>query len=112
MKAECVMCEEPITNPICPACLQEGVRQWLLEQRQEELADEVDELTRNVFANSGETFCIKCDNSMALCAYCYTNEVFGLIKQHPRLVKNYLSYFNFDLDHLGWEEEARTYIDE
>jgi len=106
------MCQEAITNPICPACLQEGVQQWLLEQRQDELADEVAELTRGVFANTGTTFCIKCDSVMGLCAYCYTKEVFLLIKSRPRLVSQYLTYFNYDLEHLGWEREARNYLEE
>ena len=105
----CVMCEEAITNPICPACLQEGVQQWLMEQRQDELVHEVQELTRCTFANNGDTFCIKCDNLMSLCAYCYTKEVFGLIKHHPDLVESYLTYFNYDLEHLGWEQDARAY---
>jgi len=105
------MCEEPITNPVCPSCLQEGVQQWLLEQREEPLAEQVSELTRSVFANMGGTFCIKCDSCMSLCAYCYTKEVFDVIKQHPRLVEEYLVYFNFDLGHLGWQREAETYIE-
>jgi hypothetical protein len=107
---ECVMCDEPITNPICPACLQEGVQQWLLEQGQDALVLEVQELTRGTFANIGLTFCIKCDSVMSLCAYCYTKEVFSIVKEHPRLVENYLEYFNYDLEHLGWEQDARAYI--
>jgi|GEM_PF-2359985 len=109
---QCVMCDESITNPICPACLQEGVQQWLMEQRQYALAEEVRDLTRGVFANNGDTFCIKCDSLMGLCAYCYTKEVFNVVKRCPRLINQYLVYFNFDLGHLGWEKEARSYIDE
>jgi hypothetical protein len=107
-RAECVVCNEPITNP---GCLQEGVQQWLREQRQDELADEVSELTRNVFANHGSMFCIKCDSAMSLCTYCYSKEIFDLVKQRPRLVAQYLTYFNFDLDHLGWEQEARSIVE-
>jgi uncharacterized protein YozE (UPF0346 family) len=105
------MCQEVITNPLCPGCLQEGVQQWLVEQRQNQLTDEVSELTRSVFANSGSTFCIKCDSCMELCVYCYTKEVFHLIKRCPELIAQYLEYFNYDLEHLGWEQEARAYID-
>lgn len=107
---QCVVCEEPITNPICPACLKEGVSQWLLEQGQYGLLGEVDEMTRGVFANSGSTFCIKCDSLMGLCAYCYTKEVFDIVKRHPRLVADYLVYFNFDLGHMGWEREALDFV--
>ena len=103
---ECVMCSEAITNPICPACLQEGVQQWLMEQGQERLADEVNELTRNVFANNGDAFCIKCDSVMSLCAYCYTKEVFHLLSKRPRLMNEYLTYFNYDLEHEGYSKEV------
>ena len=112
VSAECVMCEEIITNPVCPGCIQEGVQQWLWEQRQDELANNVGELTRNVFANHGDTFCIKCDSAMSLCAYCYTGSVFGLICHNPRLVQQYLDYFNYDLLHLGWEREARSQLED
>ena len=112
METTCVMCEETITTPICPACIQVGVEEWLLEQREDELANEISELTRVVFANHGDTFCIKCDSVMALCAYCYTKEVFQLIKERPRLVKQYLEYCNYDLEHLGWEQDARQYVDD
>ena len=109
--SECVMCEEAITNPICPACLQEGVQQWLKEQQQDTLVDEVGELTRGIFANHGSTFCIKCGSCMGLCAYCYTKEVFDVIKCCPTLITQYLEYFNYDLGHMGWEQDASAYID-
>jgi len=108
----CVMCEEPITNPLCPGCIQEGMQQWLFEQGQDELAHRLRELTRNVFANNGNTHCIKCDSLMRLCTYCYSGQVFTLIKEQPKLVEQYLTYFNFDLDHQGWEQEARKYVTE
>jgi len=108
---ECVLCDEAITNPICPACIREGVRQWLLEERQDDLVPEVDEVTRTVFRNAGDTHCIKCKNLMSTCAYCYTEEIFHLIKRNPSLLEKYLTYFNFDLGHLGWELEARRVME-
>jgi hypothetical protein len=108
---ECILCEEAITNPICPACLQEGVQQWLFEQGEEKLVDEVNEVTRGVFANNGDTYCIKCDSSMALCAYCYTQSIFNIIKEHPKLLRQYVEYFNYDLGHMGWEQDAELYLD-
>ncbi len=107
---DCVVCEEPITNTVCPECMQACIQQWLAEQREERLAGEVSELTRRVFANNGTTFCIRCDSLMAICLYCYTKEVFDVIKRKPHLVKQYMEYFSFDLDHQGWEKEARTII--
>lgn len=107
----CVECEETITNPICPACLQVGVEQWLREEHREALVPELHELTRRVFWNDGETFCIKCNNLMSTCAYCYTKAVFDLIRHEPDLLQRYLVYFNYDLGHMGWEQEAVALID-
>jgi hypothetical protein len=108
----CILCEEPITNPLCPACIGSGVRQWLLERGQKTLADSVSEATLRVFANSGETFCIVCNNDMDVCTYCYTKEIFDLVKSHPNLLQEFVMFFNFDLEHLGWEREARDYLPE
>jgi hypothetical protein len=49
---------------------------------------------------------------MGLCTYCYTKEVFAIVKQRPRLVAEYLDFFNYDLEHLGWEQEALLYVEE
>ncbi|MBR9700606.1 hypothetical protein GOV11_01950 [Candidatus Woesearchaeota archaeon] len=103
----CVLCEEPITNPICPGCLREGVRQWLWEERREELVPAVEELTRGIFRNMGDIHCIKCNSLMSVCTYCYTEEVFRLIRHYPELVAQYLEFFNYDLGHQGWAKEAR-----
>jgi hypothetical protein len=124
MNSECVMCEEAITNPICPSCLQQGVQQWLMEQQRNDLVSEIEELTVGVFANNGDAFCIKCDNLMSLCAYCYTKEVFHVVKKHPKLLALYVDYFNYDLEletsevrkdrkipHVGWSKEAELLLD-
>jgi hypothetical protein len=105
------MCDDAITNPVCPACLHKGVRQWLLEQRELRLAAEVlDATVQDIVA--GSTNCIKCRSPMAVCAYCYTKDIFDVIKRRPALVDNYLIYFNFDLEHLGWEQTARDIAEE
>ena len=107
----CVMCEEAITTPVCPACLHKGVRQWLLEQSETRLADDVlDTTVRDIIG--GSTDCIKCHSPMGVCAYCYTKDVFDVIKRRPSLVNDYLVYFNFDLEHMGWEQSARLITDD
>jgi ferredoxin len=105
----CVVCEEPITNPICQECLREAVRQWLMEQGQSGLMEEVDRMT---MSDHDGTTCIGCGNRMRVCAYCYTKDVFHIIEKRPELVPAYLAYFNFDLEHMGWERDARAYVDD
>lgn len=103
----CVQCEEVITNPLCPVCLQKGVQQWLGDEHNDVLSREVSLMTDNAL---GETPCIRCGSPMGLCVYCYTKDVFDLVKRYPVLLRSYLSYFNFDLHHLGWEREAREIL--
>ena len=110
--ATCVMCEETITNPVCPACVHKGIRQWLLEQQELHLATDVLEVTlcdSNVHALDNME-CIKCHNSMAICTYCYSKNVFDVIKSKPLLIAEYMMFFNFDLEHMGWEQDARNLI--
>ncbi|MDD9953893.1 MAG: hypothetical protein OXR66_06170 [Candidatus Woesearchaeota archaeon] len=104
----CVVCEEVITNPVCPCCLHEGVGQWLSERGQTKIATQVEWVPHT----TGDTHCIKCDQGMGICSYCYMGEMFDVVKQQPALIKEFLTFFNFDLEHLGWEQEARAYLGE
>jgi hypothetical protein len=113
----CVMCEETITNPVCPDCLHSGVRQWLVEQQETRLAQTVLDITIADVKNlqhralvEDSTLCIKCNRSMNVCTYCYTKDVFDVIKSKPLLVAEYMMFFNFDLEHMGWEQDARNIV--
>jgi len=107
----CTDCNEEITNPLCPACVYAGVRQWLLERGETRLAQDTRAVASGMGA-SGDVACVHCGAPMRLCAYCVTKEFFHLVARKPGLVREYLALFNFDLEHLGWERDARAYIDE
>ena len=102
---KCVLCEEVITNPLCPCCLNEEAQQWLKEQGQDALANETHWISSGLVQN-GSTNCIKCKNPMAVCTYCTTQDMMHVVKHNKRLLEQYLVYFNFDLGHMGWEQEA------
>jgi hypothetical protein len=106
---KCVVCEEEITNPLCPQCLHEEMRQWLLEQGEERLAVLVEGRCEEPH---GEIACVRCKRPMAVCTYCCTQDVLPLVRANTKLLMQYLAYFNFDLGHLGWEQEARAYLDD
>ena len=105
----CVACEEEITNPLCPQCLHEEMRQWLLEQGEDRRAATVGSFP---VPGNGETTCIKCHAPMAICTYCCTRDALPLVRDDRKLLAQYLLYFNFDLGHLGWEQEAQAYLEE
>ncbi len=106
----CTQCEEVITNPVCPHCLSEEMEQWLHEQGAREVVEVVSVFTSGV-ARRGSVSCILCNRPMHLCTYCYTEEVLCFIKHDERLLSQYLTYFNYDLHHFGWEQEARAYLE-
>ncbi len=110
--ATCVMCEETITNPVCPDCIHQGIRQWLLEQQELHLATEVQYVTMcdNSVHTADNVNCIKCHKNMAICTYCYSKNVFDVIKFKPYLIAEYMMFFSFDLEHMGWERDARNLI--
>lgn len=102
---KCVLCEEVITNPLCPCCLNEEAQQWLMEQGYAALADETHWIASSLVQN-GNVRCIKCQNPMAVCTYCTTQDLMHVVKRNKDLLKQYLVYFNYDLAHLGWEQDA------
>ncbi len=88
-----------------------GVRQWLLERGEIRLAREARQIASGLDV-PGDIGCLRCGVSMRVCAYCVTKELFHLVAKKPVLVAEYLALFNFDLEHLGWERDARAYLDE
>lgn len=104
---KCVECEEVITNPLCAACVGEGVQQWLGDERNEALSCAACLATGDC---GGETACVRCGQPMGVCTYCVTKGIFEVVKSHPLLLSRYLAYFNFDLGHMGWEREAREIL--
>ncbi len=89
---ECTMCEEPITNPLCPDCLGQAVSAWLNEQRPRKVAA-LQNLTNSWKSQHGE-HCIRCGQSFVLCTYCYTKDVFNWLRDGELQVQ-FLRHFDF-----------------
>lgn len=96
----CVECEEVISNPICPECLSEGIACWVGERLGPLAANAVFDITDALVYPGGSTSCIKCNKSMALCAYCYTNAVMSILKNHPVVLTQFVDYFGFEFEKL------------
>src|SRR3989338_8718590 len=90
--AQCVECEDIITNPVCPDCLTKQRRQMVGEYDLE-LAAQIDSIRID-----GATPCIGCGQKMGLCAHCFSKDVYLQIKEtHPSIAKEFLARFDFDL---------------
>ncbi|NQV08314.1 hypothetical protein HQ529_00510 [Candidatus Woesearchaeota archaeon] len=97
-QSRCVECDEAITNPICPGCLDTELTYWVSE-RDESLIDS--------FRNNNvtpleeyfeETQCVVCGNRMNLCAHCFCKDALEFIKErNPGLVNKFIRHFDFEL---------------
>ena len=110
----CDVCSEAVTNPICPFCLTTEIKAWLTfyPDLEQELLPRINKFLHRITnqITSYGTECIKCKNKRAhVCPYCFTRYVFDELQKInvSRLVlKEFFEFFNFDLHHTGYTEEA------
>ncbi len=103
---DCIVCQEPIINPICPDCLSEQLKVWLstysdLSKRvMPKIQEYLNEIHFKEDAFQNLTTCVSCRNKKAaICPYCFTEFVFNLLKKldvDKRILLEYLRFFNFD----------------
>ncbi|PIN87839.1 hypothetical protein COV12_01655 [Candidatus Woesearchaeota archaeon CG10_big_fil_rev_8_21_14_0_10_32_24] len=88
----CIECNHIITNPICASCLSEEMVLLVSETRPD--------LAQNIrgFHFDGDVHCIKCNESMGLCAHCFSKDIYEYIKENDSvLAKEFVNRFDFDL---------------
>jgi hypothetical protein len=91
-EANCIVCEQVITNPVCPDCLASKMKLWLGEISVT-LADDVDG-----FALDGMTSCLFCGKGMSLCAHCFTRDVYDqLVLRDETIAKEFAARFDYEL---------------
>ena len=98
MRAQtCIECQEAITNPICPDCIEKEVVAWL-NDRYPTLIPSVQGRGHDTMMN-WVTECIVCGNKMSLCGHCYTKEILSIIKLNNKrqLEEDFVSAFNFEI---------------
>ena len=81
--ALCVLCNEPITNPICTKCIARSVEVWLMRNNPE-LIDIVEsrlDLFESYENIDNNVKCIICNSTMNVCAYCASQEIYEWIKE-------------------------------
>ena len=111
---ECNVCNEAITNPLCPFCLAEEIQAWLTlyPHLKEDIQSSLDDylLKVNNSITSYGSICIKCNEDRAsVCPYCFTEFVFKKlveIQASKIILKEFFEFFNFDLDHRGYSKFA------
>jgi len=93
----CIACQEAITNPICPECLEREIEAWLVEKKPY-IVPYLYGLSDN-FMRSWVTMCIICGNRMGVCGHCYTKDILDVLRRKaPELEEQFLLMFNFQID--------------
>ena len=88
----CVICNEIITNPICPDCLAERMQSWLAENNPK-LAKDI-----RGYHLDGATKCIFCGKGMSICAHCFSRDIYDyLAENNLELATEFAARFDFDL---------------
>ncbi len=83
-EAKCIVCQEVITNPICPECMKKQIRGWHPS------------LGKSLVVPKSETGvrCLFCGKYMGVCAHCYSEEVDDLIgRKRPKLQEEFRELF-------------------
>ncbi len=98
---KCIICDEAITNPVCPECLERQVMYWIADFKPELISILRDIGSSVKTFNHSNTSCIICGSEMNVCAHCYCKEIYlWLIEnKHVELAMKFLESFNFELDY-------------
>ncbi|MFA5174368.1 MAG: hypothetical protein WC438_04265 [Candidatus Pacearchaeota archaeon] len=109
----CSLCHEPVSNPICPSCITAQIEAWLTiypnyHQLRAKLMPKVNKFLRKNLEYGA--MCIKCNEKRAsVCPYCFTEFVLNELREmnvNKTVLKEFLIFFNFDLEHKGYYKEA------
>ena len=99
---ECEICNEPITNPICPVCLSAEIDIWSTNypNLRRELVPRLKRYLRKLQQQTKEAVqCIKCnENRISICSYCFIKEVLDELDEleTSRIIKKeFLQFFNY-----------------
>ncbi|MFT4343150.1 MAG: hypothetical protein ACMXYE_00210 [Candidatus Woesearchaeota archaeon] len=101
-ETKCVICDEAITNPVCPVCLERQITHWIGEQKPslvpilQRIGASVMEFTHD------NTNCILCESNMNVCPHCYCNEIHAWLQEneHKKIAELFAKQFNFEMNHV------------
>ncbi len=112
---DCMQCSEPITNPVCHACLGKSVKDWLnfypsvKKKFAPELVSYLKEINNNVI---NSVVCVACQkNQASLCPYCFIEGLYNLLRKNKidkMIIMDFLSTFNFDIDHESYVHDIAS----
>ena len=102
---DCEICHEPITNPLCPACLTAEINIWSTNYPniRKELIPALNRYLETLKKQTKEAVqCIKCNKvEFSICPFCFARKVLdGLeeIEASKIVKKEFLQFFNYGFE--------------
>ncbi len=99
---ECKICNEPITNPICPVCLSAEIDIWSTNypNLRKELAPKLKKHLKMIQQHIDNAVqCIKCNEKRTfICPYCFIRDVLIELDRlgvNRIIKKEFLQFFNY-----------------
>ena len=111
--AQCIECQEGITNPICPECLAKEMESWNSDMKSILIRPEDSDLDMNTDNYTADGVnCVFCGRPMSICAHCYCRDVYkflaekkpemsdATIHHNSRMLIEFLTQKNPDVENL------------
>jgi len=98
---KCVICDEAITNPICPECLERQIMYWVAEKKPS-LVPILRGIGSSIKAYTHDnTSCVICGHNMNVCPHCYCSDIYLWLveNEYDGIAREFLEHFNFELDY-------------
>ncbi|MBW2971229.1 hypothetical protein KY320_03655 [Candidatus Woesearchaeota archaeon] len=104
--ALCTVCQQAITNPICPECWERQLLQWALVE-DISLMPLIEQISKLPSLGNEITTCILCGSKMHVCTFCMAEEFLEFLKlERPKLVESFAFNFGMSQSHSHWENCA------
>jgi hypothetical protein len=106
---DCEICNEPISNPLCPVCLTTEIEAWLTlyPSLRQDLIPRLEKKFKHSIKDAVQ--CIKCNNQSSVCPLCFTKTVLNelrAIRVNKIILREFLQFFNFDFEHVVYTKDA------
>ncbi len=94
LSASCIECDEVMTEPMCPNCLQQRMQMMVSEYD-----GEIAELLQPSALEATEgIICLFCRKTMNRCAHCVSKDIYLFLEEkNPELADEFMGRFDFDL---------------
>ncbi|NOZ81383.1 MAG: hypothetical protein GXP63_06965 [DPANN group archaeon] len=96
---QCIVCDEIITNPICPDCLGQQFKAWLGAHRRTLLLKMQKEVYGFGKRDERGTACVICSKPMHVCPHCLAKAAQRVIdgEDDIELQSQFMTHFNWNL---------------